>query len=274
MLARLQAFRFSLFLALTAALCVVGNVALVSAQRTAQPSGRPVEATASSALAASTTIAPVSSAAFQETNGNKVVPGAGAIHAVFTDANSVKYTKTVDGVNWSPPVTIEANANHPTIAVAGTTIGIAYVASTGFIRYTYKSQTGTAWHAPINVYASGVSRDPTMVSYNSKMYLAWALSDTYVFYASFPPAITTAPTSQQANFSPLCFGYSSILFQPSIAVSATSATDPQPLIRVAYFKSETASSKPSPSSQTRPKADTLARRVLSSPRNSIRLPFP
>lgn len=238
MLARLQAFRFSPFLALTAALYVVGNVAPVSAQRTAQPSGRPVEATASSALAASTTIAPVSSAAFQDTNGNKVVAGAGAIHAVFTDASSVKYTKTVDGVNWSPPVTIEANANQPTITVAGTTIGVAYITSNNDLMYTYKSQTSSAWSSPVKLDTG--AQDLSLVGYNSKMYLAWTTGSNWssaLYYENFPAVLNTAPAItniEYVNPQPACMGFS-FVYQPSIAVTPTSTTNAQPLIRIAYF---------------------------------------
>jgi hypothetical protein len=190
-----------------------------------------------------TSIAPVSAAGLPETNGNKLAAGLGGLNVVFTDNNDVKYSRTSDGVTWSPPLTIAANANHPTIAVAGTTIGVAYVTSGGLIRYVYKKQPSLTWNS-IGVTTSGTSSEPTMVGYNSRMHLAWVAPDgrggTNVQYTNFPAAPGGVPPSELASQLPPCIDLTGITlnaYRPAIAVTKTSATDAQPLVRMAYFDS-------------------------------------
>jgi hypothetical protein len=225
-----------------AAFCVfiTANVDSAFSQKAPGPVG-PSTASSNALVAASLSklIAPVPAAAFPNTNGNKFISGLGAFHAVFTVGTDIKYSKSPDGITWSAPVTVAGNASHPTIALAGKTLGIAFVTGGGGIQYISKTHPATAWTGPVTINNIGVSHDLSMVSYQSRMHMVY-IADNVVSYVNFSPTITVAPAAnarEVVNLIAMCSGYSSSYSLPSIAVSAISATDAQARVQVGYFGS-------------------------------------
>jgi hypothetical protein len=178
-----------------------------------------------------TTISQVSGPfSLQRINGRKVVATSSGLHAVFSTAYDVKYAMSATGATWSAPVTITSAASHPTIAVAGTTIGIAYRGGTGMIYYRHKLSNGS-WSTPIGIQSGD---DPAMVGYGSSMYLTW-MSGSTVQYATFAANSVVSPSIQSVGTGIACPGSTSHRYQPAIAVTPTSSANPAPVVRVAFF---------------------------------------
>lgn len=182
-----------------------------------------------------TTVSQVTgSLSLKETNGNKIVVGPLGLHAVFTDGTTVRYLTSSNGVTWSAPAalaTIATGASHPTIAVAGNTIGVAYKQGNG-IYYRYKLNTGT-WSTPVQITSIG-GTEPSMVGYGSKMYLTWN-STSFVSYSSFTANAPAGAAHEMVSYLLMC-GTTQV-YKPAIAVMPVSATDSLPRVRVAlYYK--------------------------------------
>jgi hypothetical protein len=180
-------------------------------------------------LWAQTSVSQVSAFSLRDTNGQKIVAGPGGLHVVFVSGSAVKYLTSTNGSTWSAPVgvaTVAINASRPTIAVAGNTIGVAYVKS-NYVYYTYKLTTGN-WSAPFQIW-SGDS--VAMVGYGSTMHLA--VGGFEVKYFSFP-ANSPSAAWWPVGGSLVCG--STTIYTPAIAVMRTSASNSSTRVRVAYFK--------------------------------------
>ncbi len=207
----------------------------------------PNKVTATATIPPATVIASVPGAGFAELNGNKVVGGAGALHAVYTENSQVKYVRSTDGVTWSTPVVVAPDGNHPVIAVAGNTVGIAYIHWMGIVQYVSKTGPNAAWTAPKNISTTGHCYEPSMVSYQSRMHLTYTVADpgqpaSTVMYVSFTPVITgslPAASFEYVNPIAMCFGTTDRISLPAIAVTARGPTDQSPQVRIAFFTTST-----------------------------------
>jgi len=186
-------------------------------------------------LCAQTTVSQVTSAALRDTNGQKIIQTPSGLHAVFVSGSAVKYLKSTDGITWSAPTglaTVAASGSHPAIAIAGNTIGVAYVKN-GDVYYVYKTNSGS-WSTPVQVWAGPYL---SMVGYGSMMHLTTGGFE--IHYFSFPP---TSPPSGGAGLqivsgSLLCG--TTLNYMPAIAVMPMSASNPTPRVRVAFIHSFT-----------------------------------
>lgn len=174
----------------------------------------------------------------RETNGQKVVAGPGGLHAVFVSGGSVRYLVSPNGVTWSAPAAlavVATSASHPTIAVSGNTVGVAYRQG-GTIFYRYKLNTG-GWSTAVQITTIG-GTEPAMVGYGSKMHLTWN-SGSGASYSSFTANSPAGAPWESASFTVLC-GNNSI-FKPAIAVMPSAGPSSSPMVRVAFFYRRTGS---------------------------------
>jgi hypothetical protein len=207
---RTRTLRLLLFFALLVMLDLGGSQTRVSAQTTISQVPLPFS--------------------LQQVNGHKVVATPGGLSAVFAAGTTIKYSTTANGGSWSAPTTIATNGSEPTIAVAGSIIGIAYVQGS-WIYYTYKSTTGGSWSTAVQIPNAG-GTEPAMVGYGSTMHLTWG-SGSVVSYASFPA--NSPATAAWEPVSPLILCGTTQIFEPAIAVIPATSSNSSPVIRIAYF---------------------------------------
>lgn len=180
-----------------------------------------------------TSVSQVSSSfSLKETNGQKIVAGPSGLHTVFVSGGNVRYLTSPNAVTWSAPValaTVATNASHPTIAVAGNTVGVAYHQGNS-IFYKYKLSTG-GWSTAVQITGVG-GTEPAMVGYGSKMYLTWN-SGSGASYSSFTAnSPAGAPWEGIGNI--LTCGNTTI-FKPAVAVMPSTGPNSLPMVRVAFF---------------------------------------
>jgi hypothetical protein len=181
-------------------------------------------------LCAQTTISQVTSVALRDTNGQKIIKTPSGLHAVFVSGSDVKYLTSTDGITWSAPValrTVATGASRPAIAVAGNTIGVAYVQGID-IYYRYKLSNGN-WSPAVQI---GAGPDVAMVGYGSTMHLTFGGFE--VLYLSFPATSPSGNGWQIVSGSPLC-GNTDI-YMPAIAVMPMSASNSTARVRIAFFR--------------------------------------
>ncbi|MFO0589057.1 MAG: DNRLRE domain-containing protein [Polyangiaceae bacterium] len=171
------------------------------------------------------------------TNGSKVIADAyGNLHMVYWSGSYVRYIRSSDGVNWSTPQNLDAGENS-SIGIANGRLGVVYVKS-GALYYVSKALTGTgAWSAPALVtndptILASTSYTPSIVGYGADMYVAWQ-NGARAVYAKLSGAAAPAAAVEVVNQTSICGSIAASAF-PSIAVTPKSATDPSPVVRVAY----------------------------------------
>jgi len=135
------------------------------------------------AVAADAAIVKVAAAAqataLDDTSGNKCAGGGGMLECVFVNGGAIWYTKTADGVKWTPPLKIDDGAS-PAIASSANGAGLLYVTPANSIAYRYRAG-GAGWSAP-SIVSQGFAMSPTLTAYGPRLFAAW-IAGAQVWFA-------------------------------------------------------------------------------------------
>lgn len=150
---------------------------------------------------------------------NNVLVANNALHVVYTSGTELFYSNSTNGVDWSTPISLGVGWN-PMIATANGVVGVAYKNNSN-VYYRYQFGVNN-WSAPILIGFTGDDIS-SMTGYGTDMFVS-----SYMGYFRF----SATGTNVVYNLTPIlvCSAYTPLRSQ--IAVSALSATDSNPLVRL------------------------------------------